>query len=248
MGAYGPLCQQFYDADKPRPEATELDWYLERLPRDAGAVLEPMCGSGRLLVPLAARGLVVHGVDTSAAMLDACRTRLTAAGLDATLVRQDVAELNLPFRYGAAFVAAGSFQLLVDPAHARAALTRIRAHLVPPRMLLLDLTVPDAALHPPGAPRVEIRSVRDARGMRITLRSETTVDAAARLLTMRLRYERRGADGAIEREDEALSLTWYDAEEIGALLGAAGFDGISIEPSAWGCGERAFGVRATASR
>ena len=131
MSAYGPLCQQFYDADKPRPDDAELAWYLDRLPRDAGPVLEPMCGSGRLLLPLAERGFAMHGVDTSAAMLAACRARLAAAGLAATLVRQDMAVLNLPFRYGAAFVAAGSFQLLVDPAHARSALARIRAHLVP---------------------------------------------------------------------------------------------------------------------
>ena len=248
MSAYGPLCQQFYDADKPRPDDAELAWYLDRLPRDAGPVLEPMCGSGRLLVPLAERGFAMHGVDTSAAMLGACRARLAAAGLAATLVRQDTAVLNLPFRYGAAFVAAGSFQLLADPAHARSALARIHAHLVPPRMLLLDLHVPDAALHPPGAAAVEVRSVRDAGGTRITLRSESTVDRDARLLSMQIRYERRGPGGAIEREDEALAITWYDEAEITALLESVGFDDVAIEPPAWPRDARGFGVRATASR
>jgi hypothetical protein len=248
VSAYGPLCQAFYDADKPRAGDAEIAWYLERLPRDAGAVLEPMCGSGRLLIPLTERGLSLHGVDSSAAMLDACRARLAAAGREATLVRQDVVALNLPFRYGAALVAAGSFQLLADPMQARTALARIRAHLVPPRLLLMDLFVPDAAVHPPGAPEVDIRSVRDAGGGRITLRSESTVDTEARLLSMRLRYERRGAGGAVEREDEALAITWYDEDEIAALLGAAGFDQVAIEPPAWCSGARAFGVRASASR
>jgi hypothetical protein len=248
MAAYGPLCQAFYDADKPCAGDAEVAWYLDRLPRDAGPVLEPMCGSGRLLIPLAARGLAVHGVDNSAAMLDACRARLAAAGLDATLVRQDVAALNLPFRYGAAFVAAGSFQLLTDPSRARATLARLRAHLVPPRLLLMDLFVPGAAIHRPGAPEIEVRSVRDARGARITLRSESTVDADARLLSMRLRYERRAADGTIEREDESLAITWYDEDEIRSLLGASGFDDVAIEPPAWELGARGFGVRATASR
>jgi SAM-dependent methyltransferase len=247
MGAYGPLCQQFYDADKPRPDDIELGWYLDRLPRGAGPVLEPMCGSGRLLVPLAARGLALHGVDTSAAMLDACRARLAASGLDAELVRQDVAALNLPFRYGAAFVAAGSFQLLTAPSRARAALARIRAHLVPPRLLLLCLDVPDAALHPPGATQVDVRSVRPDGGPRITLRSETTVDRDARLLSIRTRYERRGASGAVEREDEALDLTWYDEHEIAVLLESAGFRDVAIEPPAWPRGAHAFGVRATAT-
>ena len=248
MGAYGPLCQAFYDADKPRAGDAEVAWYAARLPRDAGPVLEPMCGSGRLLLPLVLQGFVLHGVDNSAAMLDACRARLAAAGLETTLVRQDVTALNLPFRYGAALVAAGSFQLLADPAQARSALARIRAHLVPPRLLLMDLFVPEGAVHRPGAPEVEIRSVRDAQGARITLRSEATVDADARLLSMRLRYERRGEGGAIEREDESLAITWYDEDEIAGLLRAVGFDTVAIEPPAWGHGARAFGVRATASR
>jgi SAM-dependent methyltransferase len=248
MGAYGPLCQQFYDADKPRAGDAEVRWYLDRLPRDAGPVLEPMCGSGRLLLPLVEQGLAVHGVDNSASMLDACRARLAAAGLGATLVRQDVAALNLPFRYAAALIAAGSFQLLTDPTRARASLARIRAHLVPPRVLLVDLFVPEAAVHRPGAPEVEVRAVRDAHGARITLRSESTVDAEARLLSVRSRYERRGRDGGVEREDESLAITWYDEEEIVALLRAAGFVDVAVEPAARGAGARAFAVRATASR
>jgi len=248
MGGYGPLCQAFYDADKPRAGDAEIAWYLDRLPRNAGAVLEPMCGSGRLLIPLAERGLALHGVDNSPAMLDACRARLAAAGVEATLVRQDVVALNLPFRYAAAFIAAGSFQLIADPGEARSTLARVRAHLVPPRVLLMDLFVPDAALHRPGAPEVEIRSVRDANGARITVRSESSVDAEARLLSMQLRYERRTGSGGIEREDESLAFTWYDEDEISTLLGAAGFDTVSIEPPAWGRGKRAFGVRAAAQR
>ena len=78
-GAYGPLCALFYDADKPAAPADEVAWYAQRLPRDAGPVLEPMCGSGRLLVPLVAAGFNVHGVDTSAAMLAHCESRLAGA-------------------------------------------------------------------------------------------------------------------------------------------------------------------------
>jgi hypothetical protein len=65
---------------------------------------------------------------------------------------------------------------------------------------------------------------------------------------MQIRYERRGAGGAIEREDEALAITWYDAAEITALLESAGFDDVAIEPPAWSGDAQGFGVRATASR
>ena len=75
MASYGPLCTLFYDADKPVAPDAEVTWYAQRLPRDQGPLLELMCGSGRLLVPLAARGLKLHGVDSSAAMLASCEAR-----------------------------------------------------------------------------------------------------------------------------------------------------------------------------
>jgi len=247
--AYGPLSTQFHDADRPRADASELAWYDARLPRDAGPVLDAMCGSGRLLVPLAQRGLHVHGVDTSASMLASCRARLEAAALDAPLFRQNVAELNVPFRYGAVFISAGSFEQLADEAAARSALARIKAHLVPPAVLLLDLCIPDAALHPPAAPLIEVRAVKLHDGARITLRSETLVNTYAHQLNATRRFEKRGTGGAITREDESLTQTWYDEERIRALLEAAGYDDITVEPAACtGEGGQAFGVRACARR
>ena len=172
--AYRELCQRFYDADKGFAGADEVSWYASRLPRDAGPVLEAMCGSGRLLVPLLREGFHVHGADDSAAMLASCEARLEQETFSTPLFRQDVATLNLPFRYGAAFVAAGSLQLLVDPARMRRALESLRAHLIPHGLLLLDLGVPDLARHPPGAPLAEVRAVTLDDGSRITLRTETT--------------------------------------------------------------------------
>ena len=246
MSAYGPLCQQFYDADKGFADEDEVRWYASRLPRDAGPVLEAMCGSGRLLVPLLREGFHVHGADDSAPMLAACEARLAASGRAAPLFRQDVAGLNLPFRYGAALVAAGSLQLIVDPSRMRRALEGIRAHLVPPGLLLLDLDVPDLALHPPGAALVEVRSVRLDDGSRITLRSETSVDAEARQIEMRNRYERRGPRVVVaQREDETLRMTWMDASETATLLRATGFVDITILHSPW---PRAAGSFAASAR
>lgn len=247
--AYGPLGTQFHDAAHPHADASELAWYDARLPRDAGPVLDAMCGSGRLLVPLAQRGMHVHGVDDSAAMLDACRARLADAVLDAPLFRQNLAELNVPFRYGAVFLSAGSFEHLASETSARSALARIKAHLVPPALLLLDLWIPDVALHPPGAPLVEVRAVKLGDGARITLRSETRVDDHAHRVNSAMRYEKRERAGTIAREDESVTTTWYDEDRIRALLEAAAFDDVAIEPSACAReGGRAFGVRACARR
>jgi SAM-dependent methyltransferase len=247
VSAHGTLGTLFHDAEEPRASAGEIAWYAARLPRTSGPVLDVMAGSGRLLIPLLEAGFRVHGVDISEVMLASCRKRLEASGAAAELFRQNVTALNLPFRYSAAFVAGGAFQLLTDPTAALDALLRIRAHLIDPGVLLLDLFVPDDAEHPPGAPVVEVRTVAPAVDCRIGLRSETVIDVALRRIDVRSRYERRDRYTITAREDEMLALTWYSEDEALTLLKDAGYRDLGIEPAARPRDDgRAFAVTARA--
>ena len=178
-----------------------------------------------------ADGFNLHGVDFSAAMLASCEARLAARAIKAPLFRQDLTQLNLPFRYTAAFVAAGSFQLITDPAAAASALQRIRAHLVDPGLLLMDMFVPSESAQRLGAPLVEVRTVKLADGTQIALRSESTVWADARMSRIENRYAHRRGAARIAEEHETLSLTWYSPEEIAALLADAGFRDVTTGES-----------------
>ncbi|MBA3776915.1 MAG: class I SAM-dependent methyltransferase [Casimicrobiaceae bacterium] len=232
MPAYGPLATLFYDADKPRASDAEVMWYAQRLPREQGLSLEAMCGSGRLLVPLVARGLKCHGVDNSSAMLASCEARIKAAGLTAPVFRQDIAQMNLPFRYTAILIVAGSFQLITDPATAASALQRLRAHLIAPGLLLMDMYVPSESTQRLGAPLVEVRTAKLDDGSQIALRSETTVWADARLSRSENRYAHRRGTERVGEERETLTLTWYPPDEIAALVADAGFHDVTIGPPA----------------
>ena len=228
MTSYGQLCTLFYDADKPVAPDAEVTWYAQRLPQEAGPLLELMCGSGRLLVPLVASGLKLHGVDSSAAMLGSCEARLAARGLSSPLFRQDLAHLNLPFRYGGAFIAAGSFQLLAEPGAAMTALQRIRAHLVEPGLLLLNMFIPSNSEQRLGAPLVEVRTVQLGDGSQIALRSETTVWAETRMSRTEYRYAHRRGATRLAEEHETLTLTWYPPDDIAAMLADAGFRDVTV--------------------
>lgn len=244
---YGPLATLFYDADKPIAAEEELAWYRSRLPKDAGVLLEAMAGSGRVLVPLTEAGFRVHGVDLSEAMLASCAARLRGGGYEASLFRQNIAALNVPFRYGAAFIAAGSLQLLTAQSDVLEALGRIRAHLVPPAVLLLDLFVPDAALHPPGAPVVEFRKVALGDGSQIVRRSETACEPERRRVYVASRYEHRVSGQIVAREDEFLATTWHEEDEILALVRRAGYRDVRVEAPASPRGDgRGFGISARA--
>jgi ubiquinone/menaquinone biosynthesis C-methylase UbiE len=231
MHAFGALSALFREADRPAATAPEVAWFCERIPPE-GLTLDVMCGWGRVLVPLAAQGRKVHGVDASAAMLARCDARLAAAGASAPTFRQDVAELNLPFRYSQAFIADGAFQLLTDPNAAAAALERIRAHLVAPGLLFVDCRIPPAAVQRLGAPLVEVRTVKLGDGTQIALRAETAWTAEAQIARAANRYvHRRGAQRLAE-EHEKITSTWYAPEECAALLRAAGFNEVTTGPGA----------------
>jgi SAM-dependent methyltransferase len=66
------LCDIAFDWDI----SGEVDWLLERLGPDCYKVLEPGCGSGRMLDALAGHGLEVTGIDVSEPMLELARRRL----------------------------------------------------------------------------------------------------------------------------------------------------------------------------
>ena len=247
MSPHGTLAALFHAIDKPSAADAEIAWYAARLPRDAGPLLDVMAGWGRLLVPLLEAGFPVHGVDISEAMLARCEQRLASAGQTTQLFRQNVITLNLPTRYAAAFIAGGAFQLLTSPVGALDALLRIRAHLIDPGLLLLDVFVPAEAEHPPGAPIVEVCTVATNDGARIGVRSETSCDIDRRRIDVKARYERRERMTVTAREDETSALTWYDEGESATLLRDAGYREIRIEPVAWPCDNgRHFAVSARA--
>ncbi len=228
--AFGPLAALFHEAVQGFASAPELDTYARALPPDA-LLLDCMCGTGRVLVPWIVRGGKMHGVDASAAMLARCEARLAAEGAESSLFRQDVADLNLPFRYAGALVAGGALQCLTDPAAAASTLVRLRMHLVEPAIVVVDFHVPPAARQNLAAPLVEVRTASLPDGTRITLRSETAWTPDARLAHAAGRYTQRRGTQSLAEEHEAVRSTWYEPAEAVALLEAAEFVDVRVLPS-----------------
>jgi hypothetical protein len=242
------LRARFDDATRPAPAPGEVDWYAERLPHDAGLALDAMCGSGRLLVPLVLRGVPMHGADASAAALALATARLASAGRSTLLYRQSLTTLNLPTRFAAAILDGDAYQRIVDPAAARLALERLRAHLVGPAVLIVDARVPSFAHARFGAPLVELTSVALDDGSQIRLRAETSVDADARLARTDARYTHRHGAVALAEEHAHRAITWYAPDELADLVASAGFRDVAEEasPRAGDAGESRFVVTARA--
>jgi SAM-dependent methyltransferase len=112
-----------------------------------GPVLELGIGSGRLALPLVARGCEVHGIDASAAMVERLRAKPDGDQLAVTI--GDMAELALDQEpaggFGVAFVAFNTFFNLGSEDAQRRCLLRICRILRPGGAFVLEAYVPDGA-------------------------------------------------------------------------------------------------------
>lgn len=110
---------------------------------DGGSVLELGVGTGRLAIPLAARGLAVTGIDASPAMLDQLAAKLGGDRVDARLGDMADPPLSTGERYDLAFVAYNTLFNLVDPADQRRCLRAVATALAPGGRLVVEAFVPD---------------------------------------------------------------------------------------------------------
>lgn len=225
MSQYGQLSTEFYELDKPEAAPDAFDFY-EAFAREAGGPIhEPMCGSGRFLLPLLAQGLDISGSDTSLNMLDACRRRAAARGLEPALSQQALQELACQPAPSLIFIPSGSFGLLLDDALIKAALARVQHVLAPGGTFLVE-----AELMQPTA--LESSGVWGGRwverpdGAKLVLSWLSQYSGAPNLTTSVHRYEliKDGQLLAVEYDD--FRVRSYAAGEFHALLQAAGFENI----------------------
>ena len=55
-----------------------LSFYMHHAQQSNGPILEPMCGSGRFLIPMLQAGLDAEGFDASPSMLDAFKQKYSS--------------------------------------------------------------------------------------------------------------------------------------------------------------------------
>lgn len=83
---YGSLCTEMYEILHEKAPQEELDFYLSYATKEQ-KILEPLCGSGRFLVPFLKRGFDITGIDLSTEMLQ----KLKQKAPDAKIIQADIA-------------------------------------------------------------------------------------------------------------------------------------------------------------
>jgi hypothetical protein len=117
--------------------------FLEPLAR-GGPALELAIGTGRIALPLAARGIRVDGIDFSSAMVN--RMRAKPGGAEIAVTMGDFAEVDVPGTYPLIYVVFNTlFNLLTQEEQVRC-FENVAAHLTDEGSFVVEAYVP-AFLH-----------------------------------------------------------------------------------------------------
>jgi SAM-dependent methyltransferase len=138
LDTYLGLCAEVYDLSRPNPPEDAYEFYRNYAIKANGHILEPMCGTGRFLLPLLEEGFNVHGFDASDHMLESLYTKAKAKNLDPTIWKCFVEDLTRPEKYNLIFIPSGSFGLIIDPASIIKSLKILYNHLSDDGILLFE--------------------------------------------------------------------------------------------------------------
>jgi hypothetical protein len=225
MNCYKKLCTEFYDTDKPTAPPDALEFYLRYSEQAQGPILEPMCGSGRFLIPILQGGFDIDGFDASPHMLAACREKLKRLGLTTHVTEQSLPEIDLPRTYGLVIIPAGSIGLITDEAALDASLKRLHDVMLPGAKLVVEVSQrkqKESGSWPWGG-----RWIDRADGARLIISWLTRYDAGTSIASSVHRYELIKDCQLVATEFEDFKLRHSDLPEMTARLAGAGFEKIT---------------------
>lgn len=106
-----------------------------------GPALELGIGTGRIALPLQARGLTVHGIDASAAMIEKLRAKPGGDAIPVTL--GSFAEFDLDERFSLIYVVFNTFFALLTQEDQIRCFASVARHLQADGVFVLEAFVPD---------------------------------------------------------------------------------------------------------
>ena len=187
-----------------------------------GPLLELGCGTGRVLLPIAALGIPCVGVDASPAMLAALRAKNPPANVELVEGRMESIDVGAR-RFRSVICPFRAFQHLLDVPSQLATLANVRRHLAPGGTFAFDVFDPKLVLlaTPTQDERLEATFMLD--GVPIRRYGRARPDLANQILEVTFRFEPPQGE-----RSTTVKLRWFYRYEIEHLLARAGFTDVTI--------------------
>jgi SAM-dependent methyltransferase len=183
---------------------------------DVRRLLEPACGSGRLVTELAARGYQMTGFDLSQPALSYLRRRLKRRRLDAETFQAEMSAFRLSRPIDAAYCTVNTFRHLLTEQAARDHLERIASSLRPGGIYVLGMHLLALDINEEDAERWTQR--RGDTKVTVTLRAlRTGLRHRVEKLEVHMLVRRRSKERHLRHE---FQFRTYTARQFRRLLGS----------------------------
>jgi SAM-dependent methyltransferase len=145
-----PVAERYDDSATDMFEPAVVDPVVDFLAGLAGdgAALELGIGTGRIALPLARRGVRVHGIDLSAAMVARLRAKPGAEEIGVTI--GDFATTRVEGAFAVAYLVFNTIMNLTTQDEQVACFRNVAAHLEPGGCFVIEVALPDLQRLPPG--------------------------------------------------------------------------------------------------
>ncbi len=207
-GLYGRLWAAGYDAD-PNPDPVPAVDFLAGI-AEGGPVLELAIGTGRVALPLAARGLAVEGVEASVEMVQQLRAKPGGAELPVAI--GDMADVPATGPFRLVYLVFNTLFNLVDADRQADCFRNVARVLAPGGAFVVETFVPD----PADFDRDEQVQVREVTEDSATIRVHRYDRPAQRFVRQTITFDSNG----VHLKPFAMRYCWPD--QIDSMAAQAG--------------------------
>lgn len=228
FGRYAKYYDLLYESKDYGRECDYIAQTVRRFSRiPISSLLDVGCGTGGHLLPLAAQGWQVHGIDLSESMLATAGEKARQAGVNVTLRQADARSFDLGQRFDAVICMFAVLGYITENAGLAAALDRIRTHLKPGGVFIMDFWYGPAVLTIRPSTRL-LR--RDAEGITVMRLAVPELDALHHVSAIRYELWAIRDSTVLDHVQEEHRVRFFFPEEIRHYLDDAGMDLLAISP------------------
>jgi SAM-dependent methyltransferase len=230
LKTYLKLCTEFYDLEKHENDDQELLFYLKKALQANGPILEPMCGTGRFIIPMLQAGLDIEGFDASPHMLDALKKNCETLGIKNPPAWQEFAQdFKSDKRYQLIFVPFGSWGLITNIEDSKKSIANLYEHLKQGGKLILEIETTTSVPTQCGVWRRSVNTRDD--GSKIALNHIASYRPETQIFKSHCIYESIVNNKVEKKEEEDFQQYLYRHDELDSILQAANFSVIKKYPA-----------------
>jgi SAM-dependent methyltransferase len=235
IDSYSVTAKYYDGAYAAKQDLVDLPFYLELAEQNGGPILEVACGTGRVLLPIARKGIEIQGVDNSRPMLEVLKNALAREPQKVrekvTLREGDMRDFRLGQQFPLVIIPFRPMQHMHTVEDQASALTSAALHLTEHGILVFDVFYPkfDLINTKLGEEVMEFEWSSGADSTEIVRRyfRKDSVDKINQIFYFTFIYRTLRAGNLISEEMEAFKLSYFTYPHLRALFLLAGLEPVA---------------------